>query len=75
MLSGDVSQTEEMECNNVWFSYAHLHGLLMFLAFGLLFPLGVTIAKAFKCKKSKVLFIFHVILQVLTYYENTYMHV
>ena len=62
VLSGDIDQTQEVSCNNRWFSYAHFHGLLMYLAFGLLFPVGIIVASS--CKHSKGGFIAHVTIQV-----------
>ena len=67
ILSGDVEGASRFtsQCDAVWFSYAHLHGLLMGTAWGLLLPLGFLIARYYKNTK-KVWFVFHVSLQVRT---------
>jgi hypothetical protein len=67
ILSGDVEGASRFtsQCDAVWFSYAHLHGLLMGTAWGLLLPLGFLIARYYKNTK-KIWFVFHVSLQVRT---------
>jgi hypothetical protein len=63
-LSGDPDMTETVGCDRVWFSYLHLHGLFMIIAFGFLFPAGALIARYYRCKGTKAWFIVHVIVQV-----------
>ena len=67
MISGDVNKTTRLtpQCERVWFSYAHLHGLMMGVAWGLLLPLGFLIARYYKNSKM-VWFVIHVTLQVRT---------
>ena len=64
LLSGDPAETDTMSCDDQWFSYLHLHGLLMATAFGVLLPTGFVIARYFRCSKSKVWFYLHVSIQV-----------
>ena len=64
ILSGNPDETISTSCDRVWFSYAHLHGLFMIIAFGILFPTGAFIARYYRCKGSKIWFIVHVIIQV-----------
>ena len=62
-LSGEVNATQVYNCDRIWFSYAHLHGLMMALAWGILLPLGFLVARYYRfC--GKVWFIIHVTLQV-----------
>jgi len=53
-----------MGCDNVWFAYTHLHGLLNGVAFGLLFPIGFIVARFHRCRRSKAWFIIHVCIQL-----------
>ena len=66
VLNGRIEDSERMDttCNRVWFSYLHLHGLLMALAWGILLPLGALIARYYKNYNSKIWLILHVSLQV-----------
>ena len=62
-LSGEVNATQVYNCDRIWFSYAHLHGLMMALAWGILLPLGFLVARYYRfC--GKAWFIIHVTLQV-----------
>ena len=64
-LNGTVegSQSFPSQCSRTWFSYAHLHGLLMGLPWGLLLPLGFFIARYYRTK-GPLWFILHIVLQV-----------
>ena len=64
-LNGTVegSQSFSSQCSRTWFSYAHLHGLLMGLPWGLLLPLGFFIARYYRTK-GPLWFILHIVLQV-----------
>ena len=68
VLTGDPADTTTLSCATGWISYLHIHGILMVVAFGILFPTGFFVARFFKCKgtgkASKVWFICHVIIQV-----------
>ena len=63
-ISGDPQLTVTVDCDNIWFSRLHVHGLFMVIAFGILFPTGALVARYYHCKKSKVWFIIHVSVQV-----------
>ena len=63
-LSGTPSTEQSVGCDNVWFAYTHLHGLLNGVAFGLLFPIGFIVARFHRCRRSKAWFIIHVCIQV-----------
>ena len=62
-LSGDVNGTSQYDCDRIWFSYAHLHGLMMAVAWGILLPLGFLIARYYRFL-GKAWIIIHVSLQV-----------
>ena len=52
------------DCPAVWFSYLHLHGILMAVAWGMLFPTGVLIARYYRCGQSQIWLLIHVIIQL-----------
>ena len=66
VLFGDPEETDTLSCDRIWFSYLHLHGLMMAIAFGILFPTGFLIARHYRCSGSKAWFIAHVTIQVRT---------
>ena len=62
-LSGDGQDETSLGCPQPQFTYVHLHGVLMYAAWGLLFPLGVLLGRYYRWAWP-CWFIFHVILQV-----------
>lgn len=68
VLDGDPSQTRSVACDRIWFSFLHLHGFFMAIAFGILFPTGALIARYYRCKASKIWFIVHIAIQVSNRY-------
>ena len=71
MLNGTVERSQPFTplCSRIWFSYAHLHGLLMGLPWGVLLPLGFFIARYYRTK-GPLWFILHLTLQVSTAVEE-----
>ena len=47
----------------MWFSYLHLHGILQAVAWGMLFPTGVLVARYYRCGQSQAWLVIHVIIQ------------
>ena len=72
MLNGTVEGSQPFTplCSRIWFSYAHLHGLLMGLPWGVLLPLGFFIARYYRTK-GPLWFILHLTLQVSTAVEGS----
>ena len=66
VLTGDPDSSDDLsgDCPAVWFSYLHLHGILMSVAWGMLFPTGVLIARYYRCGQSHTWLYIHVILQL-----------
>lgn len=66
MLTGEPESSDDLsgDCPAIWFSYLHLHGILMSVAWGMLFPTGVLIARHYRCGKSQAWLLIHVILQL-----------
>ena len=58
-----MNGTSQYDCDRIWFSYAHLHGLMMAVAWGILLPLGFLIARYYRFL-GKAWIIIHVSLQV-----------
>jgi len=46
ILTGEPVSSQDLsgDCPAVWFSYLHLHGILLSVAWGMLFPTGVLVA-------------------------------
>ena len=65
VLLGDPEKTDTLSCDRTWLSYLHLHGLLMAIAFGILFPTGMLIPRHYRCSGSKAWFITHVTVQLV----------
>ena len=67
VLTGDPESSADLSGNYpaVWFSYLHLHGILMSVAWGMLFPTGMLIAWCYRHGKSQACnwLLIHVILQ------------
>lgn len=66
LLTGDPDSSDDLsgDCPAVWFSYLHLHGILMSVAWGMLFPTGVLVARYYRCGQSQMWLVVHVILQL-----------
>jgi len=67
ILTGEPTSSQDLpgDCPAVWFSYLHLHGILLSVAWGMLFPTGVLVARYYRCGQSQKWLIIHVILQLL----------
>jgi len=65
VLTGDPESSADLsgDCPAVWFSFLHLHGIFMSVAWGMLFPTGVLIARYYRCGKSQAWLLIHVLLQ------------
>ena len=56
-------ESDEKDCPGIYFSFVHLHGVLMYVAWGLLLPLGALLGRYYRfC--WPVWFILHIIVQV-----------
>ena len=66
-LTGDMADSEGLPCPSPQFTYVHLHGIFMYLAWGLLLPLGVLLGRYYKWAWP-CWFILHIIVQVSTCY-------
>jgi len=62
-LDGDGGGSEEIGCPSPTFTFVHLHGALMYAAWGLLLPLGALLGRYYRWTWP-CWFIFHVICQV-----------
>ena len=62
-LSGDGIDADNYGCPSPTFSFVHLHGTLMYLAWGLLLPLGALVGRYYRWTWPCG-FILHVIFQV-----------
>jgi hypothetical protein len=64
-LSGSIENTGEIAqtCENVQFTFRHLHGLFMSIAFAILLPVGFLIARYYRTK-GRVWFVLHIICQL-----------
>ena len=62
-LRGDGNNADDFGCPSPTFSFVHLHGTLMYLAWGLLLPLGALLARYYRWTWP-CWFILHVICQV-----------
>lgn len=62
-LSGDGVNEPDIGCPAPQYTYVHLHGTLMYAAWGLFFPLGVLLGRYYRWTWP-CWFVFHVILQV-----------
>ncbi len=63
MLSGDGLDQPDLGCPQEQYTYVHLHGTLMYAAWGLFFPLGVLLGRYYRWTWP-CWFVFHVIFQV-----------
>jgi len=61
-LTGDGGGSEEIGCPSPTFTFVHLHGALMYAAWGLLLPLGALLGRYYRWTWP-CWFIFHVICQ------------
>lgn len=52
-----------LSCSYTWFSVLHLHGILMYIAWGLLLPFGAMMGRYYRWSWP-VWFIVHVVCQV-----------
>ena len=62
-LAISEGEGEEIECPGIPFSFVHLHGVIMYLAWGLLLPLGALLGRYYR-HYWPVWFILHIIIQV-----------
>lgn len=62
-LTGDGETDLDEGCPSPSFTYVHLHGLFMYVAWGLALPLGVLLGRYYRWTWP-CWFIFHIILQV-----------
>ncbi len=58
---GGIPQT--LPCTYTWFTFLHLHGVLMYIAWGLLLPFGAMMGRYYRWSWP-VWFVIHVICQV-----------
>lgn len=63
LLQGVVSEEDILSCSVRWFSYLHLHGIIMYIAWGLLLPLGALMGRYYR-RGWPVWFVVHVLCQV-----------
>ena len=62
-LTWVAGNSGEQDCPGVYFSFVHLHGVLMYLAWGLFLPLGALLGRYYR-HYWPVWFILHIIVQV-----------
>lgn len=62
-LSGDGAEDTNQPCPSPQFTYVHLHGVFMYIAWGLLLPLGALLGRYYKWTWP-CWFILHIICQV-----------
>lgn len=53
LLQGTGANATLVSCSSNWFTFLHLHGILMYIAWGVLLPFGVLIARYSKFIKVK----------------------
>lgn len=63
LLEGAITDSEAIPCSYQWFSLLHLHGVIMYLAWGLLLPFGVMIGRYYRWSWP-VWFFVHIFCQV-----------
>lgn len=61
---------DEKDCPGPYFSFVHLHGLLMYIAWGLMLPLGALLGRYYR-RYWPVWFVLHIIVQVKTCTADT----
>lgn len=61
---------DERDCPGPYFSFVHLHGVLMYAAWGLMLPLGALLGRYYR-RYWPVWFILHIIVQVKTRAADT----
>jgi hypothetical protein len=65
LLQGNGADIQVVPCPSAWFSFVHLHGILMYLAWGILLPFGALIGRYFKFQKTwPAWFAVHLICQI-----------
>ena len=62
-LSGNGQEESGQPCPSPQFTYVHLHGIFMYIAWGFLLPLGALLGRYYKWAWP-CWFVLHVILQV-----------
>ena len=62
-LSGDGDSEPSTACHLFQFTYVHLHGVIMYIAWGILFPLGALLGRYYRWTWP-IWFILHVSIQV-----------
>lgn len=71
LLQGDGSNIEVISCTYTWFSSVHLHGIIMYIAWGLLLPFGALMGRYYRWSWP-VWFAIHIPCQVSRHISNSY---